>query len=328
MDGTLIDLYLKRSTTVKLRSICVTLFLLFVSCSQENSSNHNSNLFSFGDVVHADKRPNGNYNIVCRDGTIELDVPLDKILENEVCETEETLLDFLFVIDDSSPSMEIIVERIFKDIPSFLSSLNGFNWKIAAVTTSSSCLQKTSSSKKAITRSDYLENSSKAIEMLSELVSAKDGNPMEKGILMATEGLIGDCGDKNMDWKRKDSKTLAFIISDEKNCGSSEYEGCDYEEYGKAEYFINNAPEDSKVFGFFLLEDNAEVCPDSGHYKNQYPIEYTRLVEHTGGVFEEICQQSYQQSLQKISNAIIDSMHKAKQIQQNRFYYIIPWHTI
>src|SRR5690606_36005110 len=52
---------------------------------------------------------------------------------------------------------------------------------------------------------------------------------------------------------------------------------------------------------FFLEPDYNANCPDSGGYENQYPTEYIRLVNETGGIYGEICQKDYTQILEAVS---------------------------
>ncbi|NRA68833.1 MAG: DUF547 domain-containing protein [Pseudobacteriovorax sp.] len=63
----------------------LTLFIMLTlvySCQKKHEPYH---LLDFGRVMHLTERPNGNYNVICIDGTIELDVTFDHLVADNVC---------------------------------------------------------------------------------------------------------------------------------------------------------------------------------------------------------------------------------------------------
>ena len=217
---------------------------------------------------------------------------------------EKGKLDLLVVIDNSG-SMAEIQRKLARNMAPLLKHVANTNWQIAVVTTSSSCLTTTSTGKRSITRADYDKDPIATENMFKELIQVGDnGKTTELGILYAAEGITGNCGDAKDDWKREGSQKAVLIVSDEKNCGSAPNEGCPGEAYAKADFFIGKAPAKTQVHGLFLLADNYDVCPDSGGYENEYPAEYIRLVQMTGGKYGEICQEDYSAILEEISAGI------------------------
>jgi hypothetical protein len=222
--------------------------------------------------------------------------------EEEILPLQEAgHFDLLIVLDDSSsmlPYQELLQAR-FQEL---LSRISNTNWQIAVVTTTSSCLRETSDGQKILSRRDYRRDPQQAQRRFEELMRAGDaGNTFERGILMASRGLVGDCGDPARKWARDSSQKAVLIITDEKNCGSASNEGCQGQEYATADYFLRRAPEDTRVYGLFLFEDNVFECPQSGGYEDMYPTEYMRLVDRTGGFAEEVCQSDYSRVMTQIS---------------------------
>lgn len=216
--------------------------------------------------------------------------------------TELGFLDILVVLDNSN-TMQSMQDLLAVSLPELLKHVQNTNWQIAVVTTDNSCLRKSMSGKRTVTRKDFETNRVQAEKDYAEMIRVgTDGSNRERGILFATEGINGNCGDKNDDWKRPDSTRAVLIVSDEKNCGSAPNEGCAGQSYEKATYFTSRAPANTRVYGLFFLEkDYNELCPSSGGYENQYPEEYVKLVNDTGGLFGEICQKDYTQILNSIS---------------------------
>lgn len=226
-------------------------------------------------------------------------------------------LDLLIVVDNS-PSMADIRKRLGASLSPLLKHISNTNWQIAVVTTSSSCLISTAKGKRVISRGDLDKDEALANETFRELLNT-DGSiysTIEKGILTASEGLIGNCGNEHDDWKREGAKRAVLIISDEKNCGSAVDEGCVGEAYSSANYFLDRY-DDVQVFGMFLLENNFALCKESGGYDDpekghsQDPVEYKRLVETTGGRFGEVCQNDYTSILEQISADLKDDAVKS-----------------
>jgi hypothetical protein len=40
---------------------------------------------SYGDVKFAEKRPNGNYNVICQSGSLEFDVTIERLISGRTC---------------------------------------------------------------------------------------------------------------------------------------------------------------------------------------------------------------------------------------------------
>ncbi|NRA64844.1 MAG: VWA domain-containing protein [Pseudobacteriovorax sp.] len=223
---------------------------------------------------------------------------------------ESGFLDLLIVIDNSH-SMTKFQELIKSRFQDLLSEISNTNWRIAVSTTSSTCLRETSDNIKVLTRYDYDRFPDLTYNRFSELISAGNkGSAVEKGIRSAADSLIGDCGDPAQAWTREKSNKAVIIVSDEKNCGSASNEGCPDQPYKQAEYFTERVPSNSRVYGLLLFEDNFEECPDSGGYDDQFPSEYVRLIEATGGISGEICQDSYAKVLRSISKHVGEDIRR------------------
>ncbi|SMF49630.1 von Willebrand factor type A domain-containing protein [Pseudobacteriovorax antillogorgiicola] len=217
---------------------------------------------------------------------------------------ESGYLDLLIVIDNSS-SMEAFQLQLQKRFKNLLSNISNTNWQIAVATTSSSCLRSALDGTKILKRTDFDISSATAQRRFEQLISAGvNGSTVEKGILTATEALQGDCGDTRFPWTRADSQKAVLIVSDEKNCGSASNEGCVAEEYSSADYFLSRSPRNTRVYGLLLFQDDFAACPNSGGYDNQYPSEYMRLIQETGGLAGEICQADYSEVLETISSHV------------------------
>ncbi|MBF0441459.1 MAG: hypothetical protein HQK54_06110 [Oligoflexales bacterium] len=231
-------------------------------------------------------------------------------------------LDLLFVID-SSNSMSSFQNKLAASLNPILQYISNTDWQIAVVTMDPTprasdgkkfCLRDTNNGKgggiKFLTKKDFDTDQAATRANFSTLVNAgTTGSTDEEGIQAAGNAIVGDCGDPKKDWKRVGANTAIFIMSDEKNCGSEGDESCGGAEWAKSEYVISRAPASTKVYGLFLLKDNPELCPNSGQYypgqpEKQYPKEYVKLVESTGGVFGEICQTDYTETLSKVSESI------------------------
>ena len=222
---------------------------------------------------------------------------------------EKGLLDLLIVVDNS-PSTKLLQQRFGQSLKPLLKYIANTNWQIAVDTTSTACLNKTKADKRSITRDDYDKDPTATEQTFEELINVGDsGNTNEMGVRYATDGMIGNCGDPKDDWKRAGSRKAVLIITDEKNCGSGSNEGCPGDPWEKAEYFTSRAPAGTSVNGLFLLKDNYDICPDSGGYGvAEYPTEYIRLVNMTGGKFGEVCQADYSGVLEDISAGIGDTI--------------------
>lgn len=221
-------------------------------------------------------------------------------------------LDLLIVMDDSS-SMFPYQEKIQSRFQILLDDIADLDWRLAVATTSSSCLRESPSGAKFLRSSDYQRQAELVLgEFKSMITPGEFGNPIERGILMASEALAGDCA--RIPWTRDDSQKVVLIVTDEKNCGSASNEGCRSQDYSKAEFFLDRAPTDTRVFGLFHFKDNPE-CPSSGGYENMYPSEYERLVNLSGGFADEICQLDYARVLTRLADEVQDKLVRSFELK-------------
>ena len=222
------------------------------------------------------------------------------------------VLDILIVMDDSG-TMKTTQSRVASHLDSLLNQLHKVNWQIAVATTTSSCLR-SFDGVTLLTADDYKSNPD-AVERLYRglIVAGTDGSPKERGIKSAAEAAIGKCGNTVNDWKRPDSKLAILIVTDEKHCGSAQKEGCEGEPWNKSSYVFNtvNRPKEKiQVFGLLMKQtadqysESSGPCPGSGGYDDQYPTEYIRLIEETGGIHSEICQFNFGPVLTEISASV------------------------
>ncbi len=245
---------------------------------------------------------------------------------------EAGLFDLLIVMDNSG-TMKSFQSQLGARMVNLLNDIENTNWQITVVTTDNPCLRETSGTNKVnrVDRSQFENNQAQAILDYQDLIQIKDtGNPVERGIKMSVEALTNGCEAPgatypsptlDQDWKRAGAKTAVLIVTDEKNCGSGALgeartednpngaNGCDGSPWQNSTYLTENAdiPDDTAVYGLFLLEDNP-ACEDSGGYTDQYPSEYIKLVEDTGGQYTEICQSDYSELLSIISQDVKDTI--------------------
>ena len=234
-------------------------------------------------------------------------------------------LDLLIVMDNSG-SMGNFQQGVAQRLTSLLSALSNVDWKIVVTTTSSYdnfCLRKTASGVRSVTRKDYEDDREHALDIYRELILAgTDGNAKESGIQAATAAVNSACEGEAEDWKREGSDLAVLIVSDEMHCGSGPSEGCAGKAWDHKEYFLDHAPRKlSKVgvYGLLLLKRLTSIdpfCPLSGGYENDYPSEYIDLIESTGGIYGEICQEDYSQVLNEISKDVQSRIERKFQLEK------------
>ncbi len=228
--------------------------------------------------------------------------------------SEAGIFDLLLVIDDSS-SMGPYQGRLSKTLPDILKHISNTNWRIAVVSTTSPCLRKTTSGKSYLSRADADASPGTLDADFQTLIQVgEQGNPIERGILMATQAMQETgCSAGNVAWLRPDSQRSVLILSDEKNCGSADNEGCIGQPYEKADYFFDRLGKTITVNAMLLTQEppNASSsnpldpnhdCENSGGYSlPPNPIEYYRMVNETGGRYVDLCRSNYSTVLSEIS---------------------------
>ncbi|HYX38030.1 MAG TPA: vWA domain-containing protein [Oligoflexus sp.] len=228
--------------------------------------------------------------------------------------SEAGIFDLLIVMDNSS-SMGPYQNRISQNLTSILKYINNTNWRIAVVTTTNACLNKTTDGRKYITRANYDADPVKTTADFKTMIKiGEGGDPVEKGIKIAADAMTGQgCIATSNEWLRADSQRSILLITDEKNCGSGSNEGCAGSPYETAQYFYDRVGYNVPVNAFLLLQeppaanpadptDPNHDCQDSGGYLElPNPAEYMRMVTDTGGISSDICRSNYGSVLEQIS---------------------------
>lgn len=228
--------------------------------------------------------------------------------------SEAGIFDLLIVMDNSS-SMGPYQNRISQNLTSILKYVSNTNWRIAVVTTTNACLNKTADGRKYITRADYDADPAKTTADFQTMIKiGEGGDPVEKGIKVAADAMTGQgCASTSNEWLRSDSQRSILLITDEHNCGSGSNEGCVGAAYETAEYFYDRVGYNVPVNAFLLLQEPPSAnpsdptdpnhdCQNSGGYLNPpNPVEYTRMVTDTGGISADICRSNYGSILEQIS---------------------------
>lgn len=240
------------------------------------------------------------------------------------------ILDLLIVMD-TSRSMGAFQERVSRSLDGLLKHLGGIDWQLAVNTMDDRdnyCLQSVDGVN-VLKSSDYNDVNKRALVQarFRKLISKTNGSTQEFGIKAATKGIIGDCGNPQIDWKRPDSNIAVLLVSDEMNCGSHETETCpeDPELWGFKDYFLKAAKltrphQKVTVHGLLLLKDlraaDDPYCPLSGMGGGVItdPVEYKSLINATNGVFGEICQPDYSEVLEAISKNVSSTFNRSIQL--------------
>ncbi|RZA17971.1 MAG: hypothetical protein EOP10_21815, partial [Proteobacteria bacterium] len=229
---------------------------------------------------------------------------------------EAGIFDLLLVIDNSS-SMGPYQSRLSKTLPDILRHIQNTNWRIAVVSSSSSCLRKTDAGLSYISRKDFDRDSVGADADFQKLIKVGEtGNPVERGILMATQAMQETgCDTGNVAWLRPDSQRAVLLLTDENNCGSAANEGCAGLPYEKAEYFFDRVGKNVTFNAMLLTQEPPSAsadpndpnhdCENSGGYgEAPNPAEYVRIVTETGGRFADLCRSNYSTVLNQISEDV------------------------
>ncbi len=246
---------------------------------------------------------------------------------------EAGIFDLLIVIDDSS-SMGPYQSRLSKTLPSILRYISATNWRIAVVTSSSSCLRETGDGRRFITRAEYDADPAKASKDFKKLILVGDGgDPIERGIKMLTDAMLGaGCVGDNSPWLRADSQRSILLATDENNCGSGPNEGCAGSPWEKADYFFDRVGYNVPVNALLLLQEPPSAnpwdpadpnhdCENSGGYgEPPNPSEYLRLIQKTGGIYSDVCRSNYNAVLEQISL----NVRKKTNIQFELAYPAVP----
>ncbi len=228
--------------------------------------------------------------------------------------SEAGIFDLLIVIDNSS-SMGPYQDRLGRTLPSILRYISNTNWRIAVVTSSNACLNKTRDGRRYVTRTDFDRDPVKATNDFNQLiVVGENGDSIERGIKMATDALTGQgCPNESNDWLRADSQRSILLVTDENNCGSGPNEGCPGAAFETADYFFDRVGYNVSVNAFLLLEeppspnpsnpnDPNRDCVNSGGYGvPPNAAEYIRIVQSTGGIYADVCRSNYDAILEQIS---------------------------
>ena len=61
------------------------LVMLFLPAMFMGAVESSQSVFSYKDVKYSEKRPDGNFNIICEDGSQEFNVPLAAIIKGRIC---------------------------------------------------------------------------------------------------------------------------------------------------------------------------------------------------------------------------------------------------
>ncbi len=226
---------------------------------------------------------------------------------------EAGIFDLLIVIDDSS-SMVPYQKRIGARLPSLLKHITNTNWRIAVVTTSSPCLNKTTDGRTYLTRADFDKDPTAAAADFMAMINVGEfGLTVERGILRATQAMTASgCASESNVWLRPDSQRSVLLVTDEKNCGSASNEDCIGDPDHSANYFFDRVGTNVTFNAFLLLQDppaaNASDpndpnhdCENSGSYSNFYPTAYITMVQGTNGLYADVCRSDYDTILEQIS---------------------------
>lgn len=239
---------------------------------------------------------------------------------------EAGIFDLLLVIDNSS-SMGPYQDRLSTTLPNILKYVSNTNWRIAVVSTSSPCLRKTIAGQPYVTRQDFDRNSAQAdIDFQNLIKVGETGDPVERGILMATQAMQETgCDAGNVAWLRPDSQRAVLLLTDENNCGSAPNEGCAGLPQEKAEYFFDRVGKNVTFNAMLLTEeppassvnpsDPFHFCSNSGGYDPPNPLEYVRLVNETGGRFADVCRSNYSTVLNQISEDVGKRINASFELQ-------------
>lgn len=221
--------------------------------------------------------------------------------------------DILIVVDNSD-SMEKEQKNLSTKLSSLLSSLKDIDWQIGVVSTTVKTENKADKCEIDIIKSSENDIESRFVKAVSKGTS---GATNEQGIRQAVNGL--KCPQKP--WVRGDSTVAVLILSDEDNCSNGK--GCTKGTPGlDKQYLIDYVEKDLKRTvgmnaGFYgIFYPPAQVCKTALNKANIYQalVDYRAMGKMNYG---NICDESYHETLQRISNNIaklLTSQFKLKQV--------------
>jgi len=230
-------------------------------------------------------------------------------------------LDLLLVVDNSS-SMSPYQEKLAASLAPLLSNISNTDWRIMVTSTSAlrrrnptdptiidklyGCPRINASDpadNAVISREDMLRNPKLVSDQFAwKVMVGETGDPIERGLLAATSGLTGECGQISRSWIRPDSHKAVLVLTDEENCGSDPDQNCDRDADSNPQYFIDHTPPGTQFFA--LLHDHSMYaeCLDVGYIRK--PDDYRWLINKTGGKEGNMCVGNYTSTLTEISRNI------------------------
>lgn len=201
-------------------------------------------------------------------------------------------LDILLVVDDSS-SMGEEQRNLAARLDPLLSFVQGSDWQIHVVTTTTSCPTATTP-EMTIRRGDTDINT----KFAAAVNRGTGGDINEMGIKMARESLETPC--RGVTWLRSDSALAILIISDEDNC--SDGRGCGSSLWSTDAYLydylsaIRQPGTTARVYGL-IWAPTMGACTTSFQ---RAPI-YANIIRRTGGIAGSICDTDYTATLRAVS---------------------------
>jgi hypothetical protein len=227
-------------------------------------------------------------------------------------------LDLLLVVDNSS-SMGPYQEKLSAGLAPLLTHISNTDWRI--MVTSISALRRRNPAdpnvidrfygcprinpadpqdRAVISRDDYVRDPASVNRQFAwKVMVGETGDPIERGVLAATSGLLGECGEASRSWIRADAHKAVLMLTDEENCGSDPDQNCDTSPDSNPQYFLDKAPPGTQFFA--LLHDTTRYgeCLDVGYIRK--PDDYRWLIAKTGGREGNMCIGNYAETLTEIS---------------------------
>ncbi len=243
--------------------------------------------------------------------TTELNGTVNEREENFFQEDVVGIADILIVIDDSNSMIEEQTNLSTK-MDALLTSLKKTDWQSGVITTSA----KANGSDYRCDLSLIKASDSDAKEKFSKAINAGvQGSDNEQGILQAVTGL--KCPEQP--WVRDNSTLAVLIVSDEDNCSNGL--GCPRSEAKTESYLINYLEKDigrtvGRNAGFYgIYSAPSAKCSSAPNpaFIYQNLIDY-RMREHQN--FGNICDASYQSTLERISKNIASLLKKAFELKE------------
>jgi hypothetical protein len=227
-------------------------------------------------------------------------------------------LDLLVVVDNSS-SMGPYQQKLARGLAPLLSNISNTDWHMMVTSTSAvkrrnpadptlinrfyGCPRintADAADKAVITRDDMvLDPDAVSAQFSWKVTVGESGDPVERGVLAATSGLAGECGQIDKSWVRADAHKVVLLLSDEENCGSDGDQECKGALDSNPQYFLENAPKGTQFFALLYDHEKYSECLEAGY--NRKPDDYRWLIDKTGGKEGNICIDNYSGILTEIS---------------------------